>query len=79
MCHKLCAVIHDALDCRKCNTRRRPRRFLLTTPIHREWTLTAVGMDISPLVIPPDISLTLACDGMRQEVQMLCVRSRTNN
>jgi len=58
-------VIHDVFDRPKCSTQGHPRGFLLIIPIHRETV-------ISPWTFPPsDISLTLACDGMRQEVQML--------
>jgi len=50
------------------------RRFLLTTSVYRE-------TDIDPWkqIFPLDISSTLACDGIRQEVRMLCGRKRTNN
>jgi len=37
-----------ALDRRKCNTRGRPRRFLLTTPVHRGTDIDPLGTDISP-------------------------------
>ena len=38
MCNKLCALIHDALDRRRCIHEFDRRRVLLTTPIHWERT-----------------------------------------
>jgi len=65
ICNKHSAFSHDALDSRKCNTLGRPRRFLLTTPVHRR-TDSDPGNGHFSLVISP-----LACDGIRQEVQVL--------
>jgi len=45
--------------CPKCNTRGRPRRFLLTTPIHRETDIAATWKRTFPHQIFP---LTLACE-----------------
>jgi len=60
LCNTHCAFSHDTLDRRRCNT-----WGLSTTPIHR-------GTDIVPPgYIPSDISQTLTCDGIRQEVQVL--------
>ena len=66
-----CAFRRDALDRRRCNTRDR-HRVLLTTPLRRRTDI--VPLDISP----SDISLTLACDGIRQEVQVLNESESTN-
>jgi len=45
---------------------------LLTTPIHRGKDISLLGTDILLWAFPPqNISPTLACDGMRQEVQVL--------
>jgi len=71
MCNKLCALIHDALDRRHEVDR---GDFCWQ---HNEHSYTAERTlpprtDISPLVIlPSGISLTLARDGIRQEVQAL--------
>jgi len=65
MWNKLCAVIHDALEVDR-------RRFLLTTPVHRGTDIAFHGnRHFSPGHFPSDISSTLACDGTRQEVQVL--------
>jgi len=59
--------IHDALDRRRLSVIHEVDRrwFLLRTPVH-------LGTDISPWAFSPyDIFLTLACDGILQEVQVL--------
>ena len=58
MYDKLCAVINDGLDGRKWSTK----------TISVDNTTTPWNWTFLP---PSDISLTLACDRIRQEVQML--------
>jgi len=66
MCNTLCAfshVIHE-VD-------RRPQRFLLTTPIHRETDTDSWERTFPIWTFPSYFPPILACDGMRQEMQVL--------
>jgi len=70
MCNKLLALSNDTLDPRRCNI---PGRTLTISVDHTgEQTSTPWELTFLPWTFPPsDIPLTLACDRIRQEVQVL--------
>ena len=72
MANNFCAFNHDALGRRKRNTRGRPSTISVdntSTPRKGHWP--PGKRHLLPEHFPSDISLTLECDGIRQEVQVL--------
>ena len=79
MCNKLCAFIHDALDRLSVIHEVDRLRVMLTTPIHCVTDIDPLRTDIFPWTFPlSNISPTLACDGMWQEVRVLRWPINTN-